>query len=253
MDEWFTVETIDDDTFAISEYRHWEETHSYLLWGGARALLIDTGLGIADIRQVTDELSPLPVTVANTHAHWDHIGGNRRFDEIFVHEAEAAWLGGHFPLPLQAVKQNLLAKPCSFPPDFSVDEYTVFSGCPKLLRDGDVIDLGGRKIKVIHTPGHSPGHCCFLDTERGYLFSGDLIYKGCLDMYYPTTDRYAFWESIRHIARTAVKRILPAHHDLHIPVGMAAEIDRAFGELEKNGTLRDGSGIFDFGAFQLHI
>lgn len=64
MDEWFTVERIDGDTFAISEYRHWEETHSYLLLGTARALLVDTGLGVADIRQVTDALSPLPVTVA---------------------------------------------------------------------------------------------------------------------------------------------------------------------------------------------
>ena len=82
MDEWFTVERIDGDTFPISEYRHWEETHSYLLLGTARALLVDTGLGVADIRQVTDALSPLPVTVANTHAHWDHIGGNRYFDEM---------------------------------------------------------------------------------------------------------------------------------------------------------------------------
>ena len=82
MNEWFTVEQIDSQTFVISEYKHWEETHCYLLCGRERAILIDTGL-----------------------------------------------------------------------------------------------DLGGRNIQVVHTPGHSPGHCCFYEPERKYLFSGDLIYK----------------------------------------------------------------------------
>ena len=44
MKDWFTVEKIDEDTYAISEYQHWEETHCYLLCGTKRALLIDTGL-----------------------------------------------------------------------------------------------------------------------------------------------------------------------------------------------------------------
>ena len=48
MDSWFTVEQIDCNTFAISEYKHWEETHSYLLCGEKMAVLIDTGLGISN-------------------------------------------------------------------------------------------------------------------------------------------------------------------------------------------------------------
>ena len=47
MTPWFTVERIDDATFALSEYRHWEEAHSHLLLGRERALLLDTGLGVA--------------------------------------------------------------------------------------------------------------------------------------------------------------------------------------------------------------
>ena len=46
MENWFTIDTIDPDTSVLSEYRHWEETHCYLLTGTERALLIDTGLGI---------------------------------------------------------------------------------------------------------------------------------------------------------------------------------------------------------------
>lgn len=52
INDWFTVEEIDHDTFAISEYKHWEETHCYLLCGMEKAVLIDTGLGISDIRKV---------------------------------------------------------------------------------------------------------------------------------------------------------------------------------------------------------
>ena len=60
---WFTVEAIDTDTFAVSEYGHWEETHCYLLCGSKRAALIDTGLGIADIKKVIDSLTKLPVGI----------------------------------------------------------------------------------------------------------------------------------------------------------------------------------------------
>jgi len=79
MDSWFAVEEIDNDTFAISEYRHWEETHCYLLLGTESAILIDTGLGISNIRNIVDHLTSLPVMVVTTHVHWDHIGGHKYF------------------------------------------------------------------------------------------------------------------------------------------------------------------------------
>ena len=52
-----------------------------------------------------------------------------------------------------------------------------------ILHDEDCIDLGNRKLVVIHTPGHSPGHCCFYEADRKYLYSGDLIYSGCLMLF----------------------------------------------------------------------
>lgn len=53
-----------------------------------RAILIDTGLGVSNIREVIDGLTKLPVTVITTHVHWDHIGGHKYFRSIAVHEAE---------------------------------------------------------------------------------------------------------------------------------------------------------------------
>lgn len=69
MADWFTLETIDKDTFSISEYKHWEETHCYLLCGTEKAILIDTGLGVANIKNVVAGLTTSPVMVVTTHVH----------------------------------------------------------------------------------------------------------------------------------------------------------------------------------------
>ena len=254
MDDWFTVEEIDSQTFAISEYRHWEETHCYLLCGRERAVLIDTGLGVSNIRGVVDKLTALPVTVLTTHVHWDHIGGHRLFDTIAVHEAEKDWVSGRFPLPLDAVKKNLTLHPCAFPPSFRLDAYQLFQALPqRLLHDGDRLELGGREIQVVHTPGHSPGHCCFYEPVRQYLYTGDLIYKGCLDACYPSTDPTLFYASVRKINAFKTVKILPGHHQLDVPVSLVGEIEAGFAQIARGGQLRHGSGVFAFDGFQIRI
>lgn len=254
MEPWFTVENIDCDTFAISEYQHWEENHCYLLCGKTSALLIDTGLGVSNIKSVVDTLTTLPVMAVTTHAHWDHIGGHKYFNQIAVHEAELDWLTGQFPLPLQVVKQQLLSQPCDFPADFVPEQYEIFQGEPQhVLRDGDQLDLGGRVVQVIHTPGHSPGHCCFYEEQRGYLYSGDLIYRGTLDAFYPTTDPVQFWKSIQRVQALHIGRILPGHHALDVPLELTGRIEAAFRGVSEAGKLWQGSGSFDYGVFQIHI
>ena len=99
MNDWFTVEQVDPQTFVLSEYGHWEETHCYLLCGSESALLIDTGLGVSNIRAVVSRLTTLPVLAVTTHAHWDHIGGHRYFAQIAVHHLEKDWLSVRFPRP----------------------------------------------------------------------------------------------------------------------------------------------------------
>ena len=75
MNHWFTIDHINKDTHIISEYRHWEETHAYLLEGTDRSLLIDSGLGICNIYDEVRMLTDKPVIAVATHIHWDHIGG----------------------------------------------------------------------------------------------------------------------------------------------------------------------------------
>ncbi len=254
MSNWFTIETIDSDTYAISEYKHWEETHCYLLCGTEKAILIDTGLGVANIKKAVDSLTKLPVTAITTHAHWDHIGGHKYFENIAVHEAEQEWLSKRFPLPLQAVKHNLICMPCDFPKEFVINDYQLYKGTPDIVfNDGYSFNLGNRQLTVIHTPGHSPGHCCFYEADRQYLYSGDLIYKGCLDAFYPTTNPQHFYQSVCNIKELEIKRILPGHHQLSIPVCIIDRIENAFCELEQQNNLKQGKGIFDFVDFQIHI
>ena len=62
--------------------------------GEKYAILIDTGLGVSNIRKIVDSLTELPVMAVTTHVHWDHIGGHKYFDNIAVHEAEKDWLIG---------------------------------------------------------------------------------------------------------------------------------------------------------------
>lgn len=254
MADWFTVEAIDKGTYAIGEYKHWEETHSYLLIGEKRALLIDTGLGVADIKNVVDSLTSLPVSVVTTHVHWDHIGGHGLFNDIAVHEAEKNWLAGNFPIPLEVAKKNLTLEPCAFPKDFNIEKYRIYRGEPtRILHDGEILDLGNRRVKVIHTPGHSPGHCCFYEEKRKYLYSGDLIYQGCLDAFYPSTDTLLFMRSVERIKTLDIEKILPAHHRLNISVDLTDKVANAFNELYKTNKLKQGAGIFDFVDFQIHI
>ena len=253
MSDWFTVEQIEADTYVISEPKHWEETHCYLLCGSERAILIDTGLGVENIREIVGRLTNLPIVVILTHAHWDHIGGLGQFKTFAVHEAEASWLK-NFPLPLSAVRRSLAGKPCDFPPRFDVRSYRIFHGKPqRLLHDGDRLELGNRTLSVLHTPGHSPGHCCFFEEVRGNLFTGDLIYSGCLDAFYPTTDPVAFWHSVQRVQRLNVRRILPGHHGMRLLPDFIGHIEAAFSGLARKGRLHHGSGCYDFGDFRIRL
>lgn len=244
--EWFTIEQVDESTFIISEYRHWEETHCYLLVGSRRALLIDTGLGICDIGEAVSRLTDKPVTAAATHIHWDHIGGHKYFPDFCAHGAELSWLSGEFPLSADTVRVMVQDR-CELPEGFDGDAYELFQGTPtRVLKHGDTIDLGGRTVQVLHTPGHSPGHMCFWEPARGYLFVGDLVYQGTLFADYPSTNPQAYLRSLEKIAALPVKKVFPGHHALDLQPEILTRMRDAFRELDAEGKLHHGSGTFRY-------
>lgn len=117
----------------------------YLVAGNDKAALIDTGEGEPGLDEVVRSLTSLPVIVVNTHGHGDHAGGNPWFDSIYAHPAD-----------MDAVRSMSSPKSRFFE-----------------IKRGDSIDLGGRSLKVIETPGHTRGSVCLLDPADRILFSGD--------------------------------------------------------------------------------
>lgn len=253
MNDWFTIDCINAATYIVSEYRHWEETHCYLLNGSERSLLIDTGLGICNIYDEVRKLTDKPITAVATHIHWDHIGGHKYFPDLYAHEEEMNWLNGEFPLTMEQIKSMVVDR-CELPEGYDVNKYEFFQGTPaRVLKDGDTIDIGGRCIQVLHTPGHSPGHMCFWEKDRGHLFTGDLVYKDTLFAYYPSTDPEAYLESMERVAALPVNRVFPAHHSLDIQAEILLRMRDAFRHLKMEGKLHHGGGTFEYKDFAIWL
>lgn len=257
-DAWFTVTKLDDTTFAISEFGHWEKVHSFLLIGDERAALIDTGLGIDNMKRMTNQLTDLPIMVLTTHVHADHIGSHGQYEEIYVHEAEEDWLvSGIKKLSIEQIRKDIsrdITRPV--PASFDPAAYTPYKGQPTgLLRDGDVIELGGRSLVVYHTPGHSPGHIALFDTGRGYLFTGDLLYDETpVYAFYPTTSPDDLVDSLERIADIdGVKRIYGAHNTIGLDPALLAVVRAAVQELRELDLIRFGTGIHRFDGFSVQF
>jgi glyoxylase-like metal-dependent hydrolase (beta-lactamase superfamily II) len=229
VDDWFVT---DDVGQGIS--RLWEpyvdpliQGNVYLIRGESRDLVIDSGTGIATLRPFLPVMRAEPLAVA-THAHYDHVGGMAEFATRLVHEAEAGDLGRADPMAVllprlfpPAIRQFLgsAATECLVAaaprPGFDPASYQPArlepTGC---LHDGDVIDLGDRRLEILHLPGHSPGSICLLDTDARTLFSGDVVYAGGLiDEIWPGTDRMSYIRSMRRLADVEVSVALPGHGD----------------------------------------
>ena len=121
------------------------------------------------------------------------------------------------------------------------------------LDGGECIRLGDRVIEVIHTPGHSPGHMCFWEEKTGYLFTGDLAYRGMLTAWFPSTDPEAYLKSLETVAALPVKKVFPAHHALDIRPEMIIRMRNAFVQLKEKGMLHHGSGTFDYGDWSVWL
>lgn len=183
---WFEVYQLTPGTFAIYEPNQFEEAISYLVEGSERAVLIDTGNGIGDIRAVAESLTDFPISVVLTHEHYDHVAGAWRFEEIIAYDNPAGLArlaAGRSNESLQKyVTPEYLWKP--LPEGWEPSEWTIPSIVPtELVGDGDRIDLGDRTLEVIYTPGHSPGHMCLLDARNRLLFTGDHFFPGPLYAY----------------------------------------------------------------------
>ena len=214
-DNWFEVYKIRPGVFAIYEPHQLEEVISYLIVGEDKALLFDTGMGISNIKGVVAGLTSLPVSVLNSHTHNDHVGDNWRFSDIYGMDTDftrANALGSKEDAQAELAPGKLCG---SLPPGFDVKGYaTKPFHITHWLHDGDTIDLGGRTLKVIGTPGHTPDAIALLDDKSGLLFTGDSFYLGPIYLYRPETDLDAYVVSMQKLAALAphLQLLLPSHN-----------------------------------------
>ena len=232
---WFEVVQLEPGVHLISEPGH---VNSWLIEGTKDAVLFDTGLGVANIKKVAEEITPRRLVVVNSHYHFDHTGGNRLFKEFAIHRIGADFVSAPSSPELaegyMAYTKRLLdawgpykeADDLYFhlltaermirplPEDFDSGEYKVVPTVPtRLLNEGDILDLGVRKLRVLHTPGHSPDCICLLDEANGLLFGGDTINTGPIYAQLEDSDLEKFAESTARLAEMAdnYRRVFVCH------------------------------------------
>ena len=184
---WFTVKQIYDKVWRIDDHGG---DNMYLVEGDEKALLIDTGTGVADLKKCVKSITNLPLIIINTHGHPDHAGGNFQFKEVYAHPEDFELIGFFCNENYHggAVKQVIKDSPGLA--SFILKDVDNFAPAKLLpVKEGYVFDLGNRKLKVIEVPGHTMGSICLLDAENKLLFTGDnnntlvwLFLDGCLPL-----------------------------------------------------------------------
>ena len=214
--DWFEAYRVVEGVTAIIEPHQWQEVISYLIEGGQRALLFDSGNGIADIAAVVRGLTDKPVTVLNSHSHYDHVGGNFAFDQIlgmdtvFTRQRQQG-------IPNKEISVEVSAAALCRDLPAGVSEQNHRGRAYKItsfIGDGAIIELGNRSLEVIHVPGHTPDAIALIDRQAGLLWTGDSYYSGPIWLYAPETDLAAYENSIDRLVAEIpnIKALLPAHN-----------------------------------------
>jgi glyoxylase-like metal-dependent hydrolase (beta-lactamase superfamily II) len=212
---WFEVYKVAPGVFAIYEPHQAEETISYLIVGHKQAVLFDTGMGIGDIRKVTTQLTSRPVVVLNSHTHDDHVGGNWEFAFVYGMDTDftrANAKGSREDAQAEITPDQLCGElPKKFDPKTYATKPWKIS---HFIHDGFKVNLGGRTLEVISTPGHTPDAISLLDRENGLLFTGDTYYPAPIWLFRPETDLDEYVPSVKRLAALApeVKLVLGAHN-----------------------------------------
>jgi glyoxylase-like metal-dependent hydrolase (beta-lactamase superfamily II) len=225
-DPWFEVYKVAPGVFAIYELHQAEEVISYLIIGHKQGVLFDTGMGISDIRRVTTRLTSRPVVVLNSHTHDDHVGGNWQFTFVYGMDTEFTRTnakGSREDAQAEITPDQLCG---DLPKGFDAKTYATKPWkISHFIHDGFKVNLGGRTLEVLSTPGHTPDAISLLDRANGLLFTGDTYYPAPIWLFRPETDFDAYVASVKRLAALVpeLKLVLGAHN---IPVAEPSVLPR---------------------------
>lgn len=188
--DWFRIDRLDEHTYALVEPQYWQFNVNYLIVGSERALLFDTGPGVYAIRDVVASLTSLPIIVVPSHLHFDHVGRIGEFDDIALPDLPALRAQARDGMFTATLYQVLLAEGARFP-------------VTRWLADGADIELGGRVIRVVHVPGHTPDSVALIDGVAGRVFIGDLVNRDITLANVPGADVRAMAASVQRLLAEA--------------------------------------------------
>ena len=184
QDDEVVFRQLDEHTWIGNGHRVYNES-LYIVEGNDRALLIDAGTYIPGLDKIVAKITSKPVTMILTHAHGDHVGGVGPFAEVYMNAGDMTIVPHNMP------------------------NYT---GQIKYLNDGEVIDLGGREIEVIFTPGHTAGSTTFFDKAKHYGFSGDAFGSTNLLVFINlSTEMYTAERIEEYMKKNDIHFLFPGH------------------------------------------
>ncbi len=213
-DRWYEVRKLDDGVNLIHEpwIKPFYRCNMWHVQGRDSDLLFDTGLGHFPLRSSIAALRERPVICVASHSHFDHIGCHHEFDQRCIHAAEADILADPRNDRTMADRYATDEMFDGIPEGWAAGRYRIKSApATRILKDGEVIDLGDRAFEVVHTPGHSPGGIALWERKTGTLLSGDIIYDGPLidDCYHSDLGDYE--TSLRRLAKLPADTVHGGH------------------------------------------
>ena len=215
-DHWFETRRLSDEVTLIWE-PHVDRGTRCNIWhvrGRDRDLLLDSGMGLVSLRRHVSLVTEKPLLCVASHAHFDHVGGHHEFEERLVHQAEADILSR--PTRHNTVIEGYVSEETftALPWEgFDPESYAIQPAPPtRLLKEGDVIDLGDRHLDVLHLPGHSPGCIALWEAASAALFSGDIVFDGPLfdQLYHSKVEDYV--ESMERLRTIPVETVHGGHY-----------------------------------------
>jgi glyoxylase-like metal-dependent hydrolase (beta-lactamase superfamily II) len=259
-DGWFEVYELPGRVYAIYEPRQEQQVLCYLIIGDKRALLFDSGLGMGHLAEVVHKLTSLPVIVLNSHTHFDHVGGSYEFSTVYAVDSDFTRknaLGHPNSYILKEAGPNSACPP--LPRGFVFSNYTIRPfHITHTVHDGEMIDLGGRQLEVLLTPGHTPDALCLLDRGSKELFTGDTFYPDEIWLWWPETDLDAYQKSIERIAALApsLRVLRGAHTAPEADPGMLAKVAQALPQArtgKMSYKVRPGRRTYLFDGFSIAL
>lgn len=190
-----SIVTLDERTFSVED----GFVRFFILLGEEKALVIDSGASGPDVKKIAKELTNLPIMMLNTHGDGDHTSGNKAFSEFYIH-----------------------------PADYESREMKDLFPDSKMLpiKDGDVIELGNRPLRVIEIPGHTAGSVAILDCVNRRLFAGDSVQKGHIYMFGDHRRPEQFEESLQKLIalHDEYDQVIASHDEAVLPADSVSKV-----------------------------